>query len=171
MGRHHFSIFLLLCCTLACLTFACPARTLSASAPASVSGPVSKPAEPQAVSDDPLGRSTPYGTVIGFIRATEREEYQRAPNYLESKQSAKEKKELARLLKVVLDQGLKVNMDNLSRKPEGNLDDGLPPDLENVGVAKYGDENLDILFRRIGKSRRFGRGPHSICATMNSKSR
>lgn len=149
MGRHRFSTFLPLCCTLAFFPFLSPTGTFAAPAPASVSGPASNPAEPQALSEDPLGRSTPYGTVLGFIRAAEREEYQRASNYLESKQSAKKKEELARLLKVVLDRGLKVSMDSLSRKPEGNLDDGLSPNLENVGAAKYGDESLDILLRRV----------------------
>jgi MscS family membrane protein len=149
MVNYLFSILLIFYCTLAFFPFLSPARTFAAPPPASVSGPVTKPAEPQAVSEDPLGRNTPYGTVTGFIRAMEGEEYQRASNYLEGKQSAKKKEELARLLKVVLDRGMKVSMDALSRKPEGNLADTLFPNLEILGVAKYGDESLDILLHRV----------------------
>jgi len=149
IGRQCSSIILLLCCTLAFLTFPFPARTFAAPVPASVSKPVNKPAESQAVSEDPLGRSTPYGTVMGFILATERKDYQRASQYLESAQSTKKKEELARLLKLVLDRGLKANWESLSRKPEGNLDEGLLSNLENVGTAKYEEESLDIILRRV----------------------
>lgn len=149
MVRYLGSIFLFFCCAFAFFPFLSPDNPLAAPLPFPALAPTGKPAEPQVASEDPLGRSTPYGTVLGFIRATEREDYQRASNYLESKQSAKKKQELAPLLKVVLDRGLKVNVNSLSRKPEGNLDDGLSPNLENVGVAKYEDEGLDILLRRV----------------------
>jgi MscS family membrane protein len=114
---------------------------------AAVSG--TKPTETQAVTEDPLGRSTPYGTVIGFLTATEAEDYQRASQYLESTLSAKGKEELARKLKLVLDRGLKINMDTLSKKPEGNLEGLLAADLEKVGTAKYEGESLDILLHRV----------------------
>jgi MscS family membrane protein len=144
-GR-RFLPLLFLCSTLALFPFLSTEKPWAA--PSSVSGPVSKPAEPPAKSEDPLGRSTPYGTVLGFIRAAERNDYQRASRYLESKQPAKKKEELARLLKMVLDRGVSLNLNKLNKQLEGNLDSGLRPDLEEVGVAKYGNDSLDILLRR-----------------------
>jgi MscS family membrane protein len=97
---------------------------------------------------DPLGRSTPYGTVIGFLHAVDKDDYELAANYLEGKQSPKRKAELARDLQVVLNRGLKIGLDNLSRTPEGHLDVGLPAYLEKVGTANFGSESLDIVLRR-----------------------
>ncbi len=140
----------LLCCILSFfLTVQFPAWTFAAPVPASVSGPVNKPTQPPVVREDPLGRSTPYGTVMGFLMAAEQEDYQRASEYLESALSKKKKEELAGLLKMVLDRGLKVSIDTLSRKPEGNQDDSLLPNLEKVGTAKYEGESLDILLHRV----------------------
>jgi MscS family membrane protein len=140
----------LLCCILSFfLAVFLPARTFAAPIPASVSGQVNKPTKPQAASEEPLGRSTPYGTVMGFLTAVEQEDYQRASEYLESTLPKKKKEKLASLLKTVLDRGLKINIDTLSRKPEGNLDDSFSPNLEKVGTAKYEEESLDILLHRV----------------------
>ena len=43
-----------------------------------------KPAEKPI--EDPLGRSTPYGAVHGFLNAAENRDYERAAEYLDSKQ-------------------------------------------------------------------------------------
>ncbi len=140
----------LMCCILSFfLTAPVPEITFAAPAPTSVPGAVNKSTEPQAASEDPLGRNTPYGTVIGFLTAAEQEDYKRAAEYLESKMSGGKKEELAGLLKTVLNRGLKLSTDTLSRKPEGNLDDGLSPKMEKVGTAEYDGESLDILLRRV----------------------
>jgi MscS family membrane protein len=145
------SILLLLCCTLAFITSSFPARTFAASAKAPVSASAAKPAEPEPLLVDPLGRSTPYGTVMGFLRAVDKVDYELASNYLEGKQSPKRKAELARDLQVALNRGLKIGLDNLSRAPEGHLGDGLPAYLEKVGTATFGSESLDIVLSRTTK--------------------
>jgi MscS family membrane protein len=140
---------LFLCCILSLVTISFPAGAYAAPLPASVSKPADKPAEPQAVSEDALGRSTPFGTVMGFLVAAEKEDYQRASEYLQSSQSKSKEEELVRLLSIVLNRGANINPDTLSRTPEGNLDDGLSPNQEKVGTAKYDEESLDILLRRV----------------------
>jgi MscS family membrane protein len=111
---------------------------------------------PQTPSEDPLGRSTPRGTVIGFIKAAQDQDYERAVQYLDARQGSKVAQGLARQLKVILDRGLSaVDMDVLSAKPEGNLEDGLPPNQERLGAAKAGSERLDILLNRVQR----GDGP------------
>ena len=147
IAGHRHSLVLLLCCGLAFLASNFPAQTFAAA----VSVPASKAPAPQAVVEDPLGRSTPYGTVIGFIRAVDRNDYQVAANYLEGKQTAKVKEKLAHDLELVLNRGLKVSLDELSRAPEGRLDDGLSVYLEKVGTATYESESLDIVLRRTTK--------------------
>ena len=97
--------------------------------------------------EDPLGRSTPYGAVIGFLQAANKTDYELASNYLEGKQAAKRKAELARSLHVVLNRGVKTGPDDLSKAPAGSLDDGLPANLEKVGTASFASESLDIVLR------------------------
>jgi hypothetical protein len=109
--------------------------------------PAAKPAEPKPSPEDPLGRSTPYGTVMGFLQAANKGDYELASNYLEGKQSARRKAELARSLRVVLNRGLKIGPDDLSKAPAGSLDDGLAANLEKVGTATFESESLDVVLR------------------------
>jgi MscS family membrane protein len=135
ISGYRCSVVLLLCCTLTFVAFSFSA----VGAPA--------PAAPQPLPEDSLGRSTPYGTVIGFLQAANKTEYEVAANYLEGKQSAKRKAELARSLHIVLNRGLKIGPDDLSKAPAGSLTDGLPADLEKVGTATFESESLDIVLR------------------------
>jgi MscS family membrane protein len=133
----------ILCLIVVCLCLALPAF---AQAPASPQGPTSASSQ----SEDPLGRSTPRGTVLGFIKAAQAQDFERAVQYLDTRQSPKLAQEVARQLKVVLDRGLSaVDVDVLSAKPDGNLEEGLPPNQERLGSAKAGAESLDILLTRV----------------------
>jgi MscS family membrane protein len=138
ISGYRCSLVLLVCCTLTFLAFSFPA--VGQKAPASA--PAAKP-----MPEDPLGRSTPYGTVIGFLQAANKADYELAGNYLEGHQSARRKAELARSLHVVLNRGLKIGPDDLSKAPAGSLDDGLPANLEKVGTATFQSESLDIVLR------------------------
>jgi len=133
MRKRHV---LLLCCSLTFAAFSFPALAQKA--------PAAKPAE---TAKDPLGRSTPYGTVIGFLQAANKADYELAANYLEGRQSARRKADLARDLHVVLNRGVKTGPDDLSKSPGGSLDDGLPADLERVGTATFESESLDVVLR------------------------
>ena len=83
---------------------------------------------------DPLGRSTPYGTVIGFIRAAQRNDYDRAVQYLDTRKHGNAAEKLARQLETVLNRGLMADLDKLSRKPEGALQDGQRTTRDRVGT-------------------------------------
>src|SRR5512137_2071429 len=78
--------------------------------------PPAQPAEPEAAAQDPLGRSTPRGTVLGFIKAAQAEDYARAAEYLDSQDAAARKQQLARELKTVLDRELSAVVALLSPK-------------------------------------------------------
>jgi MscS family membrane protein len=101
------------------------------------------------VSEDALGRGTPWGTVFGFIKAIERGKYDLAAEYLDSKLKPQERRELARQLGEVLNRKLSTDLDTLSKKAEGDLEDGLPNNLERVGVVESPSGNVDILLNRV----------------------
>ncbi len=117
--------------------------------PAGLPASSTQPPAPQPVPEDPLGRSTPYGTVTGFLSAAERGDFERASAYLDSKQSPQRKQELARQLKLVMDQGLRIDLDKVARTPEGSLEDKLQPFRESIGAARIGSDSLDILLVRV----------------------
>ena len=108
------------------------------------------PAKPGAeAAEDAFGRTTPHGTVLNFISAVERKDLTRAAQYLDGRLGAASKSELAQQLKQLMDRGLKVDLNSLSRSPAGNTDDGLPLNRELVGKIEIGDNALEILLDRV----------------------
>jgi MscS family membrane protein len=99
--------------------------------------------------DDPWGRSTPDGTVFGFMKAVEREDYERAVEYLDTKQSKKRAEDLARQLKYILDWGFSTSAPKLSKKPEGDLEDSLQANREKIGTVKTNSASYVIMLERI----------------------
>ncbi len=100
--------------------------------------------------EDPLGRSTPFGTVLSFIKAVEREDLNRAAEYLDTQQLPKQARKSAQELAAVLDAA---DLQDLSRKPEGNTDDDLPPGRERVGVVKTGSGSREIFLDRTQRGK------------------
>ena len=99
---------------------------------------------------DPLGRETPAGTVMGFLwpgpgptgRAPHGTSTPRRPR------SAP--RTLAQELKVLLDRGLTVNLDRLSRKPEGEQDERAgAKGRESIGTVECAAGKLDIVLVRV----------------------
>ena len=117
--------------------------------PASVQG--GQASTQETILDDPLGRSTPQGTVFGFMKAVNREDYERAVEYLDTKQPPKHAQQLARDLLFILDRGLSASLPKLSKKPEGNLDDLLVPNREKIGDVKTESGSYDIVLDRVQK--------------------
>ena len=112
---------------------------------------VEAPAAQETVTDDPLGRSTPQGTVVGFMRAAEKDDFERAVEYLDTKQPAPRAQQLARRLRYILEWGFSASVPTLSKKPEGDLDDGLRPNREKIGVVKTESGKYDLLLDRVQK--------------------
>lgn len=130
-------------------------QALPSKAPASNAPAAKTPAEAQAVKPDPLGRETPKGTVLGFIKAASDENFQRAAQYLDTRRIPKQVKERIQQLLVVLNRGLlPKNLDQLSDAPEGNLADDLSPTMERVGVVTSGAASIEILLERMDRSGR-----------------
>jgi MscS family membrane protein len=110
--------------------------------------PTPAPAPPPAPTD-PLGRSTPHGCVLGFLRAAEAKDYWKAADYLDGKRQRPEAEELAQQLKYLLDRGLSSNIDDLSRSPDGNLQDEQRLSRESVGTVKTPSGDLKVILDRV----------------------
>ncbi|WP_162806645.1 mechanosensitive ion channel family protein [Sphingosinicella terrae] len=124
-----------------------------ASAQASPQSNGAAPAETAAV--DPFGRSTPAGTVTGYVRAIAAGDNALAGRYLHVRgvrgaRGERSGSALARRFQAVLDrEGQFRPRVELSRDSEGNLADALEPDLEEVGSLGSGEAVKDLLLRRV----------------------
>jgi len=109
------------------LSVVCPALVRAQSgqhAPAaSTSSPVSPPSDPLE-----LGRETPRGTVIGFIRAAQSENYDIAVQYFETRHRAglEPEQELAQQLLAILNAKFVGSLDSITNDPTGRQDGGPP---------------------------------------------
>jgi len=142
ISDYRLSLALLLCCSLAFVAFSFMPSGARAQGEA-----LAKPGDMAPPTEDPLGRGTPYGTVIGFLQAANKGDDKVAASYLEGKLTERRKAELVRDLQVVLNRGLIIAADDLSKSPAGNQEDGLATNLEKVGTATFGGESLDIMLR------------------------
>ena len=102
---------------------------------------------------DPFNRGTPRGSMYGFLSAVRAREYDRAAEYLDLRRLPIEEQErgpeLARRLKVVLDQSLLVDVVNLTADNGGRPDDGLPTWQDRVGEIQTARGPVPILLQRV----------------------
>jgi len=114
----------------------------AAQVPGVLSG--SAPAHSPEAAGDPLGRDTPRGTVVGFLRAAQEENYAVATQYFQPSLGRRrlkpdEEQDLAAQLLAVINQKiLATSLDSLSRDPQGRLDDGLPANRELLTGVREG---------------------------------
>ena len=113
-----------LCLCLAVLAFASPA---SSQLPSPLSPAPAAPATPRPAADA-LGRSTPRGTVLGFLAAGRKADQRPARHYLNTRLSDEAAETLAGQLFVVLDARLPAQLLRVSDAPEGSRADPLVPD-------------------------------------------
>jgi MscS family membrane protein len=122
------------------------------SAPAAAAGA-------QSVSADPLGRETPRGTVMGFLRAAQDENYSVAVQYFQPFPGRRhtridEEQDLAAQLLAVINQKiLASSLESLSGEPQGRLDDGLPPSQEMLAGVHEGSSSFSIQLIRADDDR------------------
>jgi len=103
----------------------------------------------QAPAPDPLGRQTPSGTAMGFLAAAAKSDWPRATKFLDTRLPSDQAEELARELKVLLDRGLNIDLNRLSRVPEGEQDERLGKNRELVGTIGTKSGKLDVLLARV----------------------
>ena len=110
--------------------------------------PSGEPATPSALArKDPLGRSTPRGTVLGFLLAAGKKDNQVAAQYLNAREGPKATAALAGELYVVLNRRLPARLNEISDRPEGTATSLLRPDLYLVGTIN--GTNLEVTLERF----------------------
>jgi MscS family membrane protein len=111
--------------------------------PAAATGPANQPPT------DPLGRTTPSGTVYGFLQATQSGNYSIAAQYLQMTNARRtaQGQELAIKLKNVMDRAFSGNLRRISNQPDGAPQEGVSPDRQRIGALSAGDvdANLDLV--------------------------
>ncbi len=117
----------------------------AANEPAQEPAPAAQEQPPQ----DPLGRSTPYGCVVGFLNAVADNNLATATQYLDTDLPEDQAEQLAVQLKAVMDTNLSTSIDGLSHEESGNLNDNLEMTREKIGVVRTPSGDVDILLDRV----------------------
>jgi len=126
--------------------------SITAWAQLNVPGTTPAAAQPE-VPKDALGRTTPRGTVLGFVTAARKGDDQLAERYLNTRLRGKAATDLAHQLFVVLDRRLPARLDQISDKPEGSLRDPLEPNRELVGTISGESRNIDIFVESVDRGK------------------
>jgi MscS family membrane protein len=103
---------------------------------------------------DPLKRETPRGCILGFIKTAGEERYDLAIRYFQPytgrhRPSMEDEQELASQLFTVLSLKFSGPLDFVSSSPTGRLDDGLPPNEEEIGGIRGLSEDFPIDLIRV----------------------
>jgi MscS family membrane protein len=113
-----------------------------------LSGSQSRP--PAAAQTDPLGRTTPSGTVVGFLQAEQNGNDKAASDYLQMSPSRRQAQgpDLAKKLKLLMDRAFVGRLSRISTNPEGDLTAG-SPDQQTIGLFSVGESEIPVVLVRI----------------------
>jgi MscS family membrane protein len=116
---------------------------------------VNKSQSTDSINTDPLGRSTPRGTVSGFFKSLANEDYIRASQYINLPESFEKPNDsalvtLIQKFEVILNKnGYILPVSIINNTPEGDENDGLTSNAEQTGTLDLNGESTAILLERI----------------------
>ncbi len=95
---------------------------------------------------DPLGRSTPHGTVVGFLQKSQSGNFKEAAEYLQLSKSerATRGEQIARELHTLMDKALVGRLGRISDRRQGSIQIGVPQNHERIGVFRVNDRETDV---------------------------
>lgn len=103
---------------------------------------------PAKTSNDPLNRSTPSGSILGFLQAAQSGNYTLAAQYLQMSAAHRqsEGEQLASELKIVMDRAFNGRVGGFTDS-DGILQEGVPLGVQRLGTMSSGDvdTNLDLV--------------------------
>lgn len=106
-----------------------------------------------APSNDPLGRTTPQSTVLGFLHAAQSGDYSIAAQYLQMSPARRqaEGEQLATKLNSVLNDSnaFTYSPKGWSNQPEGTPQEGVPLGRQKLGTMSSGDVEADLEVVRV----------------------
>lgn len=115
-----------------------------------IQGTPSPAPAPQQEVIDPLGRSTPRGTFLGFNRVVHRGDLATSTQYMQGTERQRRNwQPVAGNLGELIDRHFKEAITAISDSATGALDDGLPPDREKLGPLTMKSGDTDIILVRV----------------------
>jgi MscS family membrane protein len=105
-------------------------------------------------SQDPLNRDTAQSSVYHFLEACHSHDYGRAAKYLDLRKLPEEERltegpQLAQELAQILDRDGNFDVAALSRQPDGDHEDGLPPNRQRVESFVVAHKTLELQLERV----------------------
>ena len=100
---------------------------------------------------DPLGRSTPHGTVFGFLQATQSGKFKEATQYLQLSKNERDTKgeQIAHQLHELMDSAFVGRVGTISDHREGSVQEGVPQDHERIGVFRINGRETSVDLVRV----------------------
>jgi len=103
---------------------------------------------------DNLGRDTPRSSFVGFLKATEKFDFVTASEFIDLRNLPRSVRnfsgeELARQLDFIIKRGMKIDVTHLSRKPSGQVVDGLPDYRDELGHLVSGDGEQVLYLQKV----------------------
>jgi MscS family membrane protein len=109
------------------------------------------PAVAAKTNSDPYDRTTPYGSVFGFLQAAQSGNYSIASQYLQMSPARRqaEGEQTASKLKAVMDRAFAGSLKHVSTQPEGTPQEGISADRQNLGTMSSGDIEGELQLVRV----------------------
>ena len=126
-------------------------QTAPAQTPQSLIASQQAQKKPADVPQDSLGRTTPRGTVLGFLSAAYSQKYDVAAQYLDTREKGTDAADLAKKLFFVLDRRLPAKLHNVSNDPLGSMSDPLDSRRELIGRVATENGGTDIYLQRVDR--------------------
>ena len=131
-----------------------PGQVISQTAGESSSPPQAAPAETEMAPDDALGRGTPRGAIVGFLRAADEFDFEKAAEYLDLRNLPADLKrtdgaELARQFNHVLSRAVWFDDYTVSDDPKGLQGDGLPAYRDELVKVPINGTRIPIWLQHI----------------------
>jgi MscS family membrane protein len=100
--------------------------------------------------NDPLNRTTPSGSVLGFLQAAQSGDYSIAAQYLQMGPARRqtEGEQVATQLKTVMDRAFTGHIGGFTQ-PEGIPQEGVPLGQQRIGTMASGDVDVDLDLVRV----------------------
>src|SRR4051812_22372767 len=110
---------------------------------------VAPAARPEPVTDL-LGRTSPRGTLLGFLKAARKGNFEAAAQFLNTPPRGNaDYADLARELFVLLDRRLPARLSAVSDKPDGSLVFLTRPDEDLIGTISTSSGSFDITVQKV----------------------
>jgi MscS family membrane protein len=103
---------------------------------------------------DALGRDTPRGSIEGFLRAADEDDFVKAVEFLDlrnlpRKYRSFDRARLAEMLAVVIEREVWIELEELSDDPGGEVGDGLPDYRDELGSITDGNATFTLFMQRV----------------------